>query len=66
MIYKFKDSDDFTLEVERFTNETDYGAFDVVSFTSVNNDDTLISVELDKKDVYHLIGALHLLHKEMK
>ena len=66
MIYKFKDSDDFTLEVERFTNETDYGAVDVVSFTSVNNDDTLISVELDKKDVYHLIGALHLLHKEMK
>ena len=66
MIYKFKDSDDFTLEVERFTNETDYGAVDVVSFTSVNNDDTLISVELDKKDIYHLIGALHLLHKEMK
>lgn len=66
MIYKFKDSDDFTLEVERFTNETDYGSVDVVSFTSVNNDDTFISVELDKKDVYHLIGALHLLHKEMK
>ena len=35
---------------------------------SIINDyeDKLQSLFLNKKDVYYLIGALHLLHKEMK
>ena len=52
-----------SMEVELFTDEDD--PKDYVTF-NINVDDDWRSVSLDKQDVYHLIGALHLLQKEMK
>jgi hypothetical protein len=61
MIYKFE-NETSTLEVEKFSNET-------VCFTiidEINEDNNCLIVNLSKKDIYHLIGALHLIQKEMK
>jgi hypothetical protein len=61
MIYKFE-NETSTLEVERFSNET-------VCFTiidEINEDNNCLIANLSKKDIYHLIGALHLIQKEMK
>jgi hypothetical protein len=60
MIYKFecKDIDFCNLEVE-LRDEN-------VVFTIEEQGTIPLSIFLDKKDIYHLIGALHLLHKEMK
>lgn len=58
MIYKFeKESAD--LEVKNFNNAE-------VEFRVINAEGIETFVYLDKVDVYHLIGALHLLQKEMK
>jgi hypothetical protein len=57
MIYKFEDPAT-VLEVELFNEKS-------VSF-AVMSEDMSIKAYLNKKDVYYLIGALHLLHKEMK
>ncbi len=59
MIYKFKDHVQGTeLEIEQHN-------IDAVSF-EITIDEKFLSVSLCKKDIYHLIGALHLLHKEME
>ena len=61
MIYKFE-NETSTLEVEKFSNET-------VCFTiidEINEDNNCLIASLSKKDIYHLIGALHLIQKEMK
>lgn len=58
MIYKFeKVSAD--LEVKNFNNAE-------VEFRVISAECIETFVYLDKVDVYHLIGALHLLQKEMK
>lgn len=61
MIYKFKN---FTseLEVQLLQEETDAIQFTI--FCEKN--EVWNTIYLSKKDVYHLVGALHLLHKEMK
>lgn len=51
------------MEVELFQDEDNLK--DYVTF-SINVDDNWRDISLDKQDVYHLIGALHLLQKEMK
>lgn len=58
MIYKFeKVSSD--LELKNFNDEE-------LELRIINPESDECIIYLDKKDVYHLIGALHLLHKEMK
>jgi len=69
MIYKFyRPETSNSLEFELF-NETNQsvGLPDVVnvSITDLDTDEIML-VDLTKKDVFRLIGALHLLHKEMK
>ena len=61
MIYKFDDSEnDVVLEIEQ-TNE------DEVQIRIEEYDaDMAVGFYLNKAQVYKLIGALHLLHKEMK
>jgi len=57
MIYKFQDEAP-TLEVELFNENS-------VCFTIFDEVDNPVNAYLSKKDIYHLIGALHLLQKEM-
>jgi len=57
MIYKFQD-EATTLEVELFNENS-------VCFTIFDEVDNPVNAYLSKKDIYHLIGALHLLQKEM-
>ena len=66
MIYKFE-NDFSVLEVELFNEENQsQELLDNVLISIKNKDEVWYSIPLIKKDVYHLIGALHLLHKEMK
>lgn len=63
MIYKFENEETTQLEVEYLPIEN------VLQVSMRNEDespDEWISLHLSKEDVYKLIGALHLLHKEMK
>ena len=63
MIYKFKQEDqDSILEVE---NITESEQISIVELTILTPNGTT-SILLYKEDIYKLIGALHLLHKEMK
>lgn len=63
MIYKFRKQDqDSILEVEKITELENVG---IVELTILTPNGTR-SISLYKDDVYKLIGALHLLHKEMK
>lgn len=58
MIYKFeKVSSD--LELKNFNEQE-------LELRIINPESDECIIYLDKKDVYHLIGALHQLHKEMK
>jgi len=67
MIYKFKNDDEKTLEVE-FFNSTNFDeeCIDVIHFTITNENKDSIYFEMTKSEVFKLIGALHLLHKEME
>jgi hypothetical protein len=58
MIYKFQDEATL-MEVEQFSETS-------IRFSVFDEDDSPVHAYLSKKDIYHLIGALHLLHKEMK
>lgn len=63
MIYKFRQDDqDAILEVENTTEQTLVGTVEL----SIITQEGLSSIILYKDDVYRLIGALHLLHKELK
>lgn len=65
MIYKFQNSHS-ALEVELSKAEDDED-YDTVMFSVMYNDQSnWTTSSLKKEDVYHLIGALHLLHKQMK
>lgn len=61
MIYKFEDETriNSTLEFELIDNRLSILAVD-------KHKEESVAVSIDKKDVYRLIGALHLLHKEME
>lgn len=69
MIYKFyRPETSNSLEFELF-NETNQsiGLPDVVNVSIADLEtDEMLLVDLTKQDVFRLIGALHLLHKEMK
>jgi hypothetical protein len=70
MIYKLTQPEaSKVLEVE-LLNETNQpkSAPDVISFVIADTDDLSngFQIDLNKTQVYKLIGALHLLHKEMK
>jgi len=67
MIYKFS-SDGVDLEIELIQDKDVEKVLRESTNISITQhyDDTCISIGLSKKNVYHLIGALHLLHKEMK
>jgi len=60
MIYKFecKEIDSCNIEIELRDER--------LVFTIEEQGSIPLSIFLDKKDVYHLIGALHLIHKEIK
>ena len=69
MIYKFdKHDQNSCLEVELFNEENQTPELDdSVEFSNIQHDsDSYVAISLNKKDIYRLIGALHLLHKEMK
>jgi hypothetical protein len=61
MIYKFIDETkiDASIEFELIDDRLNIFSID-------NKKDENVSISIEKKDVYYLIGALHLLHKEMK
>lgn len=61
MIYKFK-KENINLEVEQTNEET-------VTITLHNDKEgyeNVMEICLHKSDIFKMIGALHLLHKEMK
>jgi hypothetical protein len=63
MIYKFRQDDqDTILEVENITDDAPVGIVELSIITPKGTK----SICLYKDDVYKLIGALHLLHKELK
>lgn len=68
MIYKF--TEEFKLlEIELFNSENQSAESEENVCFSIKDEvgtDVWISVSLNKKDVYSMIGTLHLLHKEMK
>lgn len=66
MIYKFKDvsGNPINLELELNKEMFENPVLDLRLMVTVN--DKELNILLDNKDVYHLIGALHLLQKEMK
>jgi len=66
MIYKFKDvsGNPINLELELNKEMFENPVLDLRLMVTIN--DKELNILLDSKDVYHLIGALHLLQKEMK
>ena len=67
MIYKFECREESNeMEVALFNDENQSKELKEVVTFSINESDNWYSCSLNKKDIYHLIGALHLLHKEMK
>lgn len=67
MIYKFKEGSN-VLEIE-LMNEENQNLFDHVVLSVKDNQsesNDWHNIAINKKDVFRLIGALHLLHKEMK
>lgn len=63
MIYKFKCNEFYTQMEVQLREDLDEN---YVSFTLEEKDNLPLNLYLSKKDIYHLIGALHLLQKEMK
>ena len=68
MSYKFENhSISSVMEVElRETDEIQNDTKVILFSIQESNDEQWNSIELSKDDVFKLIGALHLLHKEMK
>jgi len=60
MIYKFECKNQNSTSCEFEQIDEDYLSIVIKDEESFNQ------LFLDKKDVYHLIGALHLIQKEMK
>ena len=69
MIYKFNQQESgVSLEIEHFNEENKSKELpDVINFSIISDESgDFFGIDLSKQDVYRLIGALHLLHKEMK
>lgn len=67
MIYKFKDHAEKIMEVELFNKENFIEqCIDSIDFTITNENEDSIYFSMTKIEVFKLIGALHLLHKEME
>jgi len=66
MIYKFADYESaIDMEVNHIENTNPEP--DSILFTIKTDEEALeLNIHLNKKEVFKLIGALHLLHKEMK
>lgn len=67
MIYKFS-NEGVDLEIELIQDKDGEKVLREETNIAIKRhyDNTLICIGLSKKDIYHLIGALHLLQKEMK
>ena len=65
MIYKFE-TKHVVLEIELSKAEDEYEEDSVMFSIKYNDMISFVTKSLLKDDVYKLIGALHLLHKEMK
>lgn len=68
MIYKFIEHETgVSMEVEHFNElNQSFNLPDTIAFTIISDDNSSRTIHLLKDDIYKLIGALHLLHKEMK
>lgn len=65
MIYKFNDNEQGTvLEIQHFDNENE--PFDDSVNICISNEGSFYSVDINKKQLFKLIGALHCIQKEMK
>lgn len=63
MIYKFdKEEQESILEITPIFNEV---LIDIVNIRIISSIG-VAEIDINKDDVYKLIGALHMLHKEMK
>ena len=63
MIYKFKElPTDMEMEVELMKEGIDYVSISIKDI----DDSEWKTINLEREEVYKLIGALHLLHKEMR
>ena len=66
MIYKFS-IEGIDLEIELIQEKDAEKVLKENTSISIKDyNERWITIDLSKKNVYHLIGALHLLHKEMK
>lgn len=65
MIYKFqKLHSELEVELSKAGDDEDYDT--VMISVKYDDQNTWVTSSLDKNDIYHLIGAFHLLHKQMK
>ena len=66
MIYKFS-NEGIDLEIELIQEKDAEKVLKENTSISIKDyNERWITIDLSKKNVYNLIGALHLLHKEMK
>lgn len=68
MIYKFyKPEESVSLEIQLFNKNNQSKEMKDSLEVSLNGDEMneFMSITLNKHDVYKLIGALHIIHKEM-
>jgi len=65
MIYKFEDciGGGTEMEIRMYSEGIDFVSFCI---KESEDDENYISVNINKEDVYNMIGALHLLHKKMQ
>jgi hypothetical protein len=65
MIYKLKEENSpMQMEIRKESEFYEHETLEIKVICGDEDDSHMIRIT--KKDVYHLIGALHLLHKEMK
>jgi hypothetical protein len=65
MIYKFEEENTpMQMEIKKDSEFYEYETLEIKVICEAV--DRALVIRINKKDVYHLIGALHLLHKEMK
>ena len=63
MIYKFiSENEEVVMEIQHFQEIKPHPDFININ---ISNIDESCSINLDKKELYKLIGALHIIHKEM-
>jgi hypothetical protein len=66
MIYKFEDASENPLSIEFTKGNIGYENDNLIITTYRTDCQSQLSITLCENDIYHLIGALHLIHKEMK